>query len=466
MRDNFPNLPCNLKNNRYGLCRVLFQFKWTMGGKPSQLLIWDTSTKQIRSNKVGKNPNRSEPIRMVLTKPHPKRERIWAQEYEVVTASANLMDYPTDEMVTSSWKNGIFAAQQLAKDIGTKPSTSDEISGIDEHSAFPPFLNDNPRNLNKWFYQPFTEFAREFGDIGGEDEDDDIANLEDVSDNISVDTSTVPSDNDVDFIIEPSEGCPFDVGDVADVEEDNNTASKVLRDSSKVNISDTEKEIYKSTLVALLNRDPKLSHDRLKRVRQRTEYERVSIPSLNERQNEINLFQDYTFISESKTSFLLLNIQRIILSGKYGSKDYKKPVKIDSENKDLLECIGREFIECRTMGNTDSGIEYNVSTNLKQVRFSNVLCEVDLIINDEKGNLILSNVEAGKIDNALKRIHHVKQSKDSRILNTNQNSINKVNPKDTPSIYEPILTVVEPDTNQDEARKSGRKRTVRVYFDD
>ena len=117
------------------------------------------------------------------------------------------------------------------------------------------------------------------------------------------------------------------------------------------------------------------------------------------------------------------------------------------------------------MGNTDSGIEYNVSTNLKQVRFSNVLCEVDLVVNDDNGNLILSTV-AGKIDKALKRIHHVKQSKDSRILNTNQNSINKVSPKDTPSIYEPILTVVEPDTNQDGARKSGRKRTVRVYFDD
>ena len=108
---------------------------------------------------------------------------------------------------------------------------------------------------------------------------------------------------------------------------------------------------------------------------------------------------------------------------------------------------------------------YNVSTNLKQVRFSNVLCEVDLVVNDENGNLILSNVEAGKIDKALKRIHHVKQREDSRILNTNQN-IKKVNPKDTPSIYEPILAVVEPGTNQDGARKSGRKRTVRVYFDD
>ena len=109
----------------------------------------------------------------------------------MVTAPANLMDYPTDEIVTIPWKNGIFAARQLAKDIAMKPSTSDEISVIDEHSAFPPFLNDNPRNLNKWFYQPFTVFAREFGDVGGEEEDDAIANLEDDYDNMSVDTSTV-----------------------------------------------------------------------------------------------------------------------------------------------------------------------------------------------------------------------------------------------------------------------------------
>ena len=168
--------------------------------------------------------------------------------------------------------------------------------------------------------------------------------MENDYDNMSVDTSTVSSDNDIDFIIEPSEGCPFDVGSVADVEEDKNTTSKALNASSKVKIPDTENEIYKSTLVSLLNRDPKLSHDRLKRVRQRTE--RVSIPSLHERQNEIHLFQDYAFISESKTSFLLFKIQRIILSGMYGSKDYKKPVNVDAENKDLLECIGRKFIEC------------------------------------------------------------------------------------------------------------------------
>ena len=71
-----------------------------------------------------------------------------------------------------------------------------------------------------------------------------------------------------------------------------------------------------------------------------------------------------------------------------------------------------------------------------------MLCEVDLVANDDNGNLVLSNVEADKIDKALKRIHLVKKCKESHILNTNQNSINKVNPKDTPSIYEPILTVV------------------------
>ena len=100
----------------------------------------------------------------------------------------------------------------------------------------------------------------------------------------------------------------------------------------------------------------------------------------------------------------------------------------------------------------------------QKVRFSNVLCEVDLAVNDDNGNLILSNVEADKIDKALKRIHPVKKCKESHILNINQNSINIVNPKDTPSIYEPIPAIVEPDTNQDGTRKSGRKRTVRGIF--
>ena len=268
--DNFPNLPCNLKIRGTDCVECYFSSNEQWVGNHHNYsfgTLQRNRSDQIRLEKIRTDPNGPK-----FAKPHPKGECIWTQQYEVVTAPANLMDYPTDEMVTSSWENGIFAAQQLAKDIGMKPSTSDEISGIDEHSAFPPFLNDNPRNLNQWFYQPFTEFAREFGDIGGEDEDDDIANLEDVSGNISVDTSTVPSDN-VDFIFEPSEGYPFDVGDV---DEDNNTASKVLRASSKVKIPDTEKEIYKSTLVALLNRDPKLSRDHLKRVRQRTEYEKVS----------------------------------------------------------------------------------------------------------------------------------------------------------------------------------------------
>ncbi|XP_066930727.1 uncharacterized protein [Clytia hemisphaerica] len=93
------------------------------------------------------------------------------------------------------------------------------------------------------------------------------------------------------------------------------------RISSQVTIPNSNgKLIYKSTLIQLLNDDPKLSHDRLRRVRQRNEYNSKEIENISSRSNSsVCLFNDYAVLDRNVKSFFVGRVERMIFK-KEGKK--------------------------------------------------------------------------------------------------------------------------------------------------
>ncbi len=51
------------------------------------------------------------------SKPHPKKESVWHKQY-VGQPLADLRDYPSEEAMLNSWRQGIEGAKKLAKRVG------------------------------------------------------------------------------------------------------------------------------------------------------------------------------------------------------------------------------------------------------------------------------------------------------------------------------------------------------------
>lgn len=87
-----------------------------------------------------------------------------------------------------------------------------------------------------------------------------------------------------------------------------------------VTVPGRNQTIYKSTLVAQLNEDPNLSHDRLARVRQRQEYQTVDERAPTNT-SVVSLFDDYAVLDRSKSGYLVGNLVRLSHKGIRGSED-------------------------------------------------------------------------------------------------------------------------------------------------
>ena len=88
-----------------------------------------------------------------------------------------------------------------------------------------------------------------------------------------------------------------------------------------------------------------LLFSRLKRIRQRNEFTRAGQAAADACATDVQLFEDCALIDWDDRSFILRTIERIVLIGDYGCKDYKLPVPINSDKKDILEV--KVSIYCR-----------------------------------------------------------------------------------------------------------------------
>jgi len=158
--------------------------------------------------------------------------------------------------------------------------------------------------------------------------------------------------------------------------------------SPKVVIPGGKEEVYKSTLVSILNEDPHLSHDRynlvvysknlaslsssyfghrgqsliskiltiiasanntispkicisscfvcfrLQRVRQRQEYRNAEgAPHPEDDNNRVSLFNDYAWLDRRNKAYVIGSLVRLVRVGDHGRQDYKRPVPYDDPKK-------------------------------------------------------------------------------------------------------------------------------------
>ena len=113
---------------------------------------------------------------------------------------------------------------------------------------------------------------------------------------------------------------------------------------------------------------------RLTRVRQRHEYHTRRLGQ-SETPDLVSLHKDYAIMCPGEETYRLLKIQRIILAGQYGTKDYRLPVEYNHSKKDSLIVWGTPYNQVKA---DESGTFFVDGTGIQKVKFSSIFCHVNL----------------------------------------------------------------------------------------
>ena len=224
--------------------------------------------------------------------------------------------------------------------------------------------------------------------------------------------------------------------------------------SSCVTVPGRNQTIYKSTLVAQLNQDPNLSHDRLTRLRQRQEYQVVeeTVPA---NASMVSLFDDYAVVDRRKSRYLVGNLVRLTHKGTRGSQDYKRPVSYnDDRGKDITA-----FLQIYPRLDVP-GFKFGLQSTLQSVPFRDIMCHVNLrATEDGRDTLELSADEHSALLVTVGRL--VSSSRRTR----RQPAMEPVTTIE--SVDSANRTVVRPPEHERESglRRSSRVRTV-LWYDD
>ena len=142
--------------------------------------------------------------------------------------------------------------------------------------------------------------------------------------------------------------------------------------SSCVTVPGRNQTICKSTLVAQLNQDPSLSHDRLPGVRQRQEYQTIeeAVPA---NASIFTLFDDYAVLDRSNSGYLVGNLVRLTHKGTRGSQDYKRPVSYDDDRGKVITA----FLQIYPKSDVPE-LKFSLHPTLQSVPFQDILCHVNL----------------------------------------------------------------------------------------
>ena len=200
---------------------------------------------------------RADPEGPKFAKPHPKGESIWGRQYEPPVVKGDLKDYPGRGSEIDVYKLRIVSGRGMAVEVGMCQKDY-VVSDI----VFLPFSPGDKYSSALWFYQPFSNLRPSL------DLDVQLIADDDVGDNADNLETTPPTFSAFgESIVELPDADALNNCEV--ILDHNAIASNV---SPTVNIPGCGKVIYKSKLIQMLNEDPKMSKDRLTRVRQRQEF--------------------------------------------------------------------------------------------------------------------------------------------------------------------------------------------------
>ena len=358
---------------------------------------------------------------------------------------ADLSKYPEIGDEIKAWKEGILLARYLAYRVGMCPANYNP----DNDERFPPFDDDDDDDDGDgrrfdWFFQPAsyrenilcpskpipeTLFA-----FDGDDTDEDNMNAVSVEDDESL----------------PDPRALNECTALHEIETEGQF-------TPTVQVPETTKTIYKSKLVQMLNDDPKLSNDRLTRVRQRSEFARKSkrIESNASTEDTVCLYTDYAIIDRLQQSFSVGQVQRI----RHNGRDYIRPEPLYSPKRKDLTVVMSVYSRRDTEDTTYTTFDRS-STTLRTVPFSDIICEVLLKVG-QSNSLLLESHDLSFIDSI---VNNRLGKKKKRTLAGESNEETVGSTKQTEDDDGTIHLTVEPSIDVgDDVRRSSRSRKVRIF---
>ena len=198
---------------------------------------------------------------------------------------------------------------------------------------------------------------------------------------------------------------------------------------------------------------------RLLRVRQRHEFDtKRSVGEI--RSGTVNLYDDYGFLHEK--ALYLGSVQRIILAGQFGNKDYKEPVTYDHLNKEKLTIMLSIY---ESTDNSGSQLGYVASGKTITTKFTNIISHVNLTFENSDQKYLLNADEFSVLEVTTKRLLKPKAQKE----NSKPKSV-RVRATETHKQYEADdgrdTIVVQPVKNETSLRRSSRSRRVKTSLSD
>ena len=303
-----------------------------------------------------------------------------------------------------------------------------------------------------WFYMPFQErrnniyAASESHDEEQEDKDDDdseqqeqtLQNVSAVSEDEKDSNALVAAGSDLTFVFDNIDH----IDDPIETPSIQNQAAK-KKYSATVTIPMQKKELHKATMVAALNSDPHLSHDRLARVRQHQQYSSITSDMKDGESNDsVMIFDDYAVFDKGRKCFTIGQVIRMVC----GAKEYRKPVPYKSPDINsitvsmvLYKCIGSD---------SQSNPLYLKGTTTTSFEFKAILSHVNLTVNSEN-KMVFPKEEADLLTETVRKMCKPKTNKRNNVRKT----------QDQPDDGRRTIQV-QPDTSQaGQCRRSQRTKT-------
>ena len=219
-----------------------------------------------------------------------------------------------------------------------------------------------------------------------------------------------------------------------------------------VTVPGRNQTIYKSTLVAQLNQDPSLSHDRSTRVRQRQEYQTVEerVPT---NASMVSLFNDYAMLDRSKSGYLVGNLVRLSHKGTRGSQDYKRPVSYGDDRGKYITAYLQIYPKLDV-----PELKFSLQFTLQSVPFSDIMCHVNLrATENEIHSLELSADEHSALLVAVGRLLSSSRRSRRRPATGTATTVENVD-----VVNRTVVRPIEQEA-ESELRRSSRVRTVLWY---
>ena len=460
-RDNYSNMECHLEEAGTDCCETYFSTQGQWIGNRHNYTYSDM--RRNRSHGLRIEQLRADPAGPEFAKPHPKGESIWTKQYPAGQVKASMKEYFRLGEEIVAWKEGIKEARQLARDVGMLPDDQDNI----DFDQFPPFDDDDAHvNSNLWFYNPYSLPCNNFTSKDGDDEEvDEVTENDKDSDDLDgvVDESNVTAFGEQFDTLPQASGFLLNSSVLNDEEDIGDEGTNKSKASPTITLPGG-KEMYKATLVSLLNDDPKLSADRLKRVRQRNEYNRVSsneevVPASDE---SVCLFSDYVIVDNNDETFFLGRVERMRRQGKR-KIEYKLPEPFDSPNKNEISVLFSIY-SYNVNESSVLVIRPNEQT-IKWLPFRDILCGAQLTV-AANGTLFMTKEHVKVIQSNLERLWAQRRKRRETAEKSTKRAASRISHlRDYENFDgEAVITVTPTPTGEASNRRaSTRTRRVMVY---